>query len=172
MSQLTLDLFPDVDLQPTIAITQGESTVDQCGHCGTLVCRSGFSTAPPEAPISGPLGQCPACRRDAKWWPQDLGVGPFKRSDPVRAWSLWQHCATLPDLEAQIVQVVIRVGLASGRADAGQWVIYRVAHTPHDQSLIGAENCARIDQFRDLFPTPVTEDELQAIRARGGRKAA
>lgn len=159
--QLALDLFPDVDLQPTIAIAQGTSTIDQCGYCGTLVCRPGSSSAP----IFGRMGPCPACRQDAGWSRQPLGVGPFKRTTDLRTWTLWQHCNSHllnQGQSPQIVRIVMRVG---------QWVIYRIEHTPNDQSLVHRERCDRDDMFRDLFTTEVTEDHLQNVIRNNGKAA-
>ena len=61
-----------VTLDPTNAMLAGESVVDQCSWCGTLVEH--------EAQI--PLNACPACG-DTKWWRQALPVGPFKAKEPT-----------------------------------------------------------------------------------------
>jgi hypothetical protein len=163
MSQLTLDLFPDVSIEPTIALAQGDSVLDQCGYCGTLVCRPSGAAVD----ITARMGACPACGQTKHGWSrQTLGIGPFKKADDLRAWTLWQHCnAHLLNQgqSPQIVRIVLRVG---------QWVIYRVEHTPNDQTLVGRERCDREDMFRDLFPTQVTEDHLQAIPSAGGKTAA
>lgn len=162
MTQLALDLFPDVDLHPTIAIAEGASVVDQCGWCGTLVCRPGGGTLD----VKARMGTCPACGRDARWSRQQLGTGPFRPADDLRTWTLWRHCnAHLLNQgqSPQIVRIVMRVG---------QWVIYRIEHTPNDQTLVHRERCDREDMFRDLFTTQVTEEHLHTVRTNHGRTAA
>lgn len=163
--QLALDLFPDVDLQPTIAIGNGTSTVDQCGHCGTLVCRPGS----PAAQTASPMGPCPACRHDAGWSRQPLGVGPFKPAGPVRAWSLWRMKADVARNGRE--RAVFRVMFVF---DGG--IIYRcehsasVDHTP-EQLAESRSFTQDVDWWLEQHEQ-ITEDDLQAIRARGGKRAA
>jgi hypothetical protein len=82
--QLQLPL--DVRLEPTIAMREGDSRVDQCAWCGLLACHETAQGLARTAALRrgakrtrARLGACPACGR-TEWWPQDMPVGPFRRA--------------------------------------------------------------------------------------------
>lgn len=56
-----------LDLEPTIAMRNGEQLVFQCADCGTVVVQSSLA--------SGRLGTCPACRHyPTTWRKQELPI--------------------------------------------------------------------------------------------------
>ena len=81
---LQLELFPTINVRATIALRQESATLSQCAHCGTLVCVPGHHID--GTPNNHKLTTCPSCGRDAGWWRQDPGVGPFHpRTWPVES---------------------------------------------------------------------------------------
>lgn len=160
MTQLALDLFPDVDLVPTIAMTEGRSDLHQCSHCGTLVCRPAGLAMQADR-----LGTCPACSSNTGWSRQPIGVGPFKPTGPVRAWTLWQAKTDLAH---------------NGRARP----VYRVLLVYEDLIITRCEHSACTDTDLDRRPgswpgidtwldryEQITEADLNAIRTRHGKAA-
>lgn len=63
------DELRDVELAPTPAMVAGESVVDQCAWCGSLVCHD----------VERDLGDCPAW---PEWWRQDPAKRPGHAAGP------------------------------------------------------------------------------------------
>jgi len=76
VSGVVQPLLAGLELKHTIASKRGQQWVEQCTHCGTLVC---VSSAAGRAK-SAPLGACPACggtNWSLQYVPSD-GIGMFK----------------------------------------------------------------------------------------------
>lgn len=65
-----------VTLKHTVASKRGQQWVEQCAHCGTLICVSSTGA---QHTTRGKLGACPACG-DTRWTLQYVpsdGLGMF-----------------------------------------------------------------------------------------------
>jgi len=87
---LQLEMFPDIQLRATPSLARGKATISQCAHCGTLVCVPGPGID--GTPNTHALGRCPSCGREAGWWRQSPGVGPFH----PRTWDIADVVARCP----------------------------------------------------------------------------
>lgn len=78
MSCTQLELFPDIEFEPTPAMVDGRSHLFACRQCGTLICvPSSSKRSTLIRQVKRELGNCPRCHT-ADFYTVDLGEGPFK----------------------------------------------------------------------------------------------
>jgi hypothetical protein len=73
VTAVQLDLFPDLEIRPTIDDRRvGATYLRMCSHCGLLIALFDCGSYR----RNSPLGPCPRCGR-SDWWQTDLPAGPF-----------------------------------------------------------------------------------------------